>query len=137
MKAFVDSSVWFAAANKKDRNNTAAVRLLGLHDNLLTSNLVVTETWLLINSRACFADAKGFWGSMRKSPVMIAQVLPEDMEQAWTVAEHFSDQRFSLIDCSSFVLMERLGVNRVISFDNDFVIYRYGPARDRAFEVLR
>jgi predicted nucleic acid-binding protein len=33
--------------------------------------------------------------------------------------------------------MERLGVNRVASFDDDFAIYRYGRNRERAFEVLR
>jgi hypothetical protein len=33
--------------------------------------------------------------------------------------------------------MERLGISRVASFDNDFVVYRYGVNRDRAFEVLR
>lgn len=137
MKVFVDSSVWFAAANKRDSNNAAAVHLLRQPDDLLTSNLIVTETWLLINSRTGFADAQTFWGRMRRSTVHVAQVLPGDMEQAWAVAEHYSDQRFSLIDCSSFVLMERLGITRAISFDNDFVIYRYGAGRDRAFEVLR
>jgi hypothetical protein len=34
-------------------------------------------------------------------------------------------------------MMERLEISKVISFDVDFVIYRYGPNRDRAFEVLR
>ena len=34
-------------------------------------------------------------------------------------------------------MMERLGISRVISFDDDFVIYRFGPDRRQAFEVLR
>jgi predicted nucleic acid-binding protein len=33
--------------------------------------------------------------------------------------------------------MERLGVDRVASFDDDFAMYRFGPRRDRAFHVLR
>jgi len=33
--------------------------------------------------------------------------------------------------------MHRLGVLRVASFDNDFAVFRFGPRRDRAFEVLR
>ena len=49
----------------------------------------------------------------------------------------FSDQTFSLVDLTSFVVMERLGITHAISFDNDFVIYRYGVLRDRAFEVLK
>jgi hypothetical protein len=33
--------------------------------------------------------------------------------------------------------MQRLGVTTAASFDEDFAIFRYGRARDRAFEVLR
>jgi hypothetical protein len=33
--------------------------------------------------------------------------------------------------------MERLGLSRVASFNDDFAIYRYGQNGDRAFEVLR
>jgi hypothetical protein len=33
--------------------------------------------------------------------------------------------------------MERLRLTRVASFDDDFALYRYGRARDRAFTVLR
>ncbi len=33
--------------------------------------------------------------------------------------------------------MERRGIARVASFDRDFAIYRYGPDRDWAIEVLR
>ena len=32
--------------------------------------------------------------------------------------------------------MERLGITRVISFDSDFAVYRYGRTRTNAFEVL-
>ena len=33
--------------------------------------------------------------------------------------------------------MERLGITQAISFDDDFIIYRYGQGRAQAFEVLR
>jgi hypothetical protein len=33
--------------------------------------------------------------------------------------------------------MERLGVARAASFDADFLVYRCGPDRNQAFEVLR
>ena len=32
--------------------------------------------------------------------------------------------------------MERQGLTKVASFDDDFAIYRFGLARDRAFTVL-
>ena len=53
------------------------------------------------------------------------------------IGELFTDQRFSIVDRTSFAVMERLGLTRVASFDQDFAIYRYGRKRDRAFEVLR
>jgi uncharacterized protein len=49
----------------------------------------------------------------------------------------FADQNFSIVDRTSFAVMERLGLTRAISFDDDFAVYRYGRNRDRAFEVLR
>ena len=33
--------------------------------------------------------------------------------------------------------MRRLGVQRAVSLDDDFAIFRFGPRRERAFEVLR
>ena len=33
--------------------------------------------------------------------------------------------------------MERLGISRAISFDNDFAVSWYGPNLRNAFEVLR
>lgn len=31
--------------------------------------------------------------------------------------------------------MERLGVLRAATFDADFAVYRFGPRRERAFEI--
>ena len=60
-----------------------------------------------------------------------------DLEAAWTIGERFPDQDFSLVDRTSFALMERLGISRVISFDADFAVFRYGHGRKSAFEVLQ
>ena len=59
------------------------------------------------------------------------------MEAAWAIGEAFPDQDFSLVDRTSFAVMERLGITQVASFDSDFAIYRYGRNRDRSFEVIR
>ena len=67
----------------------------------------------------------------------IEQTTSADLEAAWATGQRFSDQDFSLVDRTSFALMERLGLTRVISFDNDFAIFRYGRGRNSAFELLR
>jgi predicted nucleic acid-binding protein len=33
--------------------------------------------------------------------------------------------------------MQRLGVHRVATFDDDFAVYRFGRDRRRAFEIVR
>ena len=51
MSVFIDSSVWFAAANIRDGYNKRAKELLSALQTRLTTDHVVVETWLLLNSR--------------------------------------------------------------------------------------
>jgi predicted nucleic acid-binding protein len=97
----------------------------------------VVETWLLLNSRFHRHAADTFWERIRRGPAHVEYVTPADMEAAWAIGEIFSDQSFSIVDRTSFAVMERLSLTRVASFDDDFAVYRYGRNRDRAFDVLR
>ena len=137
MSVFVDSSVWFAAANIRDQHNDRAKQVLGTLRTPLTSDHVVVETWLLLNSRVSRAAAETFWRGIRNGVAMVEYLTPADAEAAWAIAQRFADQTFSIVDRTSFAVMERLGVTRVASFDRDFAIYRYGRNRDKAFDVLR
>ena len=76
------------------------------------------------------------WDGVRRS-TPIEPVLTADLETAWQIGLTFADQAFSIVDRTSFAVMERLGLHRAASFDDDFAIYRFGPARDRAFEIVR
>jgi predicted nucleic acid-binding protein len=134
---FVDSSMWFAAAVTKDRGNLRAKAILQRADDLMTTDHVLVETWLLLNSRSGRSAAERFWQGLRGGIAQIEIVGMADLERAWHIGEAFPDQDFSLVDRTSFALMERLGVFTAASFDDDFAVYRYGRARDKAFQVLR
>jgi uncharacterized protein len=134
---FVDSSAWFAAMNRRDRHHQRAVELLSTHAPLVTSLLVIVETWLLINSRIAFETADQFIRGVGDGNCEILPITSDDWLQAPAIAERFSDQTFSLVDRLSFAAMERNDVARTISFDSDFVIYRYGQNLMKAFEVFR
>jgi predicted nucleic acid-binding protein len=67
----------------------------------------------------------------------ISYVTAADLAVAIRISSDFPDQGFSLVDRTSFAVMERADITRVVSLDDDFVVYRYGPRRRRAFEVLR
>ena len=137
MTTFVDSSVFFAAAYTPDRLNRRAKVLLQAADRRVTTDHVVVETWLLLNSRVGRYAAERFWQAVRSGAAELELVTAVDLEAAWAIGIAFPDQSFSLVDRTSFATMERLGVTRALSFDDDFAVYRYGRARDKAFEVVR
>jgi predicted nucleic acid-binding protein len=121
----------------RDANNARAKRVLRTTSDHVMSDHVLIETWLLLNSRYHRHAAENFWQSIRQAQVGVEQVTASDLEAAWAIGEAFSDQNFSIVDRTSFAVMERLGISHVASFDDDFAIYRYGRNRDRAFEVMR
>ena len=134
---FVDSSAWFAAVNRRDRHHPRAIELLASYAPLLTSHLVIVETWLLTNSRIDFATAERFLNGVGGGSCEIVPISTDDWQQSSKISVSFPDQTFSIVDRTSFAVMERLNITQAISFDDDFVIYRFGQDRVRAFEVLR
>lgn len=134
---FVDSSVWFAAVVARDRDNARAKSILRKTTGHVTTDHVLIETWLLLNSRYHRQGAERFWESIRVGHVRVELITAADLESAWAIGETFADQEFSIVDRTSFAVIERLGLTQVASFDADFAVYRYGRNRDRAFEVVR
>lgn len=136
LTAFVDTSAFYAAVDRGDVNHKRASELLAADERLVTTDHVLAETWNLLQRRIDTATAEGFWAGLRSGAARIEFVGPADLENAWATGETFADQGFSLVDRTSFAVMQRLGVYRVITLDDDFAIFRFGPRRDRAFEVL-
>ena len=74
---------------------------------------------------------------MRLGVASIEPVTAADLENAWATGEAFPDQDFSIVDRTSFAVMQRLGLERAASFDNDFAVFRYGSKRAKALRVVR
>jgi len=137
LSIFVDSSMWFASVVARDHGNARAKSILQSGSGHVTTDHVLVETWLLLNSRYHHQAAENFWDRVRRGPARIEQVTTPDLESAWAIGEAFPDQSFSIVDRTSFAVMERLGLTQAASFDDDFAVYRYGRNRSRAFDVLR
>jgi len=123
--------------DRRDSHHVRAKELLAQGDPLITTDHVLFETWRLARDRSDHAAADRFWGSLRAGAAQVEHVTPADLEAAWAIGEAFADQSFSIVDRTSFAVMERLGVHRAVAFDDDFTVYRFGRRRDRAFEVVR
>jgi uncharacterized protein len=137
LSLFADTSALYAALDRSDRHNARAKEILAEGGRLTTTNHVLVETWRLTRVRLGRPAAEGLWGGLRAGGAAIETVLPGDLDAAWRIGEAFPDQDFSIVDRTSFAVMERLGITSVATFDNHFAIYRFGPRRDRAFELRR
>lgn len=52
--------------------------------------------------------------------IPLVRVTPADERKAWEMFKRYTDKRFSFTDCTSFVLMRRLGLQAAFAFDEDF-----------------
>jgi uncharacterized protein len=129
--------VWFAAAVARDRSNSRAKAILRQTRDHVTTDHILVETWLLLRSRYHREAAERFWENIRRGPARLELITGADLERAWAIGEAFADQDFSIVDRTSFAVMERLGIFQAASFDDHFAVYRYGRNRERAFEIVR
>lgn len=136
MSVFVDTSAFYAAADASDSHHERATEVLSAADRLTTSDHVLLESWILVDAHLGRHAAQALWSAIRDGAADVATVGPADLDRAWAIAKDFPDQGFSIVDMTSFAVMERLGIVQVASFDHHFAVHRYGPRRDRAFQSL-
>lgn len=136
MSLFVDTSVWYAAADSSDVGNTRAKVVLANGEDLVTTDHVLLETWTLLRNRIHRHAAERFWEGLRSGTAAIEPVGTADLEAAWQIGISYRDQDFSLVDRTSFAVMRRLGIERAASFDDHFAVFRFGPKRRHAFVLV-
>jgi predicted nucleic acid-binding protein len=127
----------YAAADRGDRSNPRAKEILGAGERLVTSDHVLVETWFLVRHRLGGAAAERFWEGLRGGVAATEPVVAADLEVAFRIGVDFADQDFSIVDRTSFAVMQRIGVLRAASLDEHFAIFRFGRTHDRAFELVR
>lgn len=121
-RAFVDTSAWFAYANRSDADHAIVKTALSSFDGrLVTSNFVFDETV------TCCAYRLGRQVSMlvgdhllTSASIDLVRITPEDERAAWALFKQRSDKQYSLTDCTSFILMRRLRLTTALALDEDF-----------------
>lgn len=79
---------------------------------------MLDEVATFFNSRGRHGKAVEVVERLLASPsVQVVHVDEELFGAAWTYFAKRSDKRFSLTDCVSFVLMQRLGIETALTFD--------------------
>jgi len=122
---FVDTGAWYALLDKSDANHNAAVKLKdSLVHPLVTSNYIVDEVITLSRNRLGYEVAveigQKLWD---ESIANLIRVIPQDEKKAWEIFVTYHDKTFSFTDCTSFALMERIGITEAFAFDEHFTQY--------------
>jgi len=124
-EVFLDTGYLVALESASDQHHAAATEhwreLSRSRPRLLTTSFVLDEviTFFVSRGRHSKAVEIGKW-LLASSSVRLVHVDEELFRAAFEYLEQRSDKLFSLTDCASFVLMERLAIREALSFDSHF-----------------
>ena len=123
MVVFVDSSAFYSAIDGSDefheKSKQTFEMLFSQKQDFVTSNYVVVETLTLLQNRLGISDARNF--SKYIIPLIKIIWVEEWMHEAGLNAMLTAGKRkLSLVDCVSFEIMRRLGIETAFTFDRHF-----------------
>jgi predicted nucleic acid-binding protein len=120
MPVCVDTGAWFAYFIRRDPDHTPAVQWMRANRQpLLTTDFILDELFTLLKLRESHTVAAGH-ALTYQGVARVERISQEDFLHAWEVFRQYQDKAWSFTDCTSRVVMERLGVTHAFAFDRHF-----------------
>lgn len=121
----MDTSAFVALEYPYDQHHAGAKQFQARlkHDpiRLYTSNFVLAETYTWLRKRLGHAAAVRFGQWMRVSQIVeTVRISPEVEDLAWDIFCRYDDKEFSYTDCTSFAVMQSMGLDTAFAFDQHF-----------------
>lgn len=124
-RLFVDTSAWYPVADSghPDHGSVAGELRSRILEGarIVTTNLVIAETHVLLLRRAGRRAAMAFLEAVHQAPNQVEYATPDRVDAAvsrWLAP--FADQPFSLADAVSFAVMDELGIRDALTLDRHF-----------------
>jgi predicted nucleic acid-binding protein len=118
---FVDTSAWFAAYVPNDPQHAQVKHVLSSAPRLVTTDYILDETITLMKVLGHVDRAYHFGPHLLTgTAAKMEYIQPSDVENAWIAFAQFRDKAWSFTDCTSYVVMKRLGVTTAASLDDHF-----------------
>jgi len=120
---FVDTSAFIALTFSKDSFHSKGVSWWedNKKESFVTTNIVAIETlgWIRYKcgKRIAIEAGERFYSGQ---DLNIIKVSPDDEKEAWKSFKKLNGDGISMVDCASFVVMKRLKIKKVFTFDKDF-----------------
>jgi len=124
-RCFADTGYWIALANSRDQHHKTATEA----SERLGSFLVVTSEFVILELLNYFS---GKGGLLRAAASQLVDALRSDpntqivpatsslFEEAYNRWKERKDKKWSLVDCSSFIIMGRQGLDTALTFDKHY-----------------
>lgn len=132
MSVFIDTSAILAILDSVDHRHEAAsaawTELMNSEEEILTSNYVLVETTALLHNRFGVVAVRRFSENM--VPALTVEWVDEQLNSTATsaVTAASSNNAPSLVDCVSFEVIRRRGIDRVFAYDRHF--------EERGYELI-
>lgn len=127
VELFVDTSAWFALADRGAADHRSVERALRARvrsgARIVTTNLIVAETHVLLLRRASRAAALAFVREVGNAPNVVVTSTPELEARAlrdWLGS--YTDQAFSFTDAVSFSVLSERGIRDSLTLDRHFAV---------------
>jgi predicted nucleic acid-binding protein len=124
---FADTSWWVAWALPGDARHDEALRALGQlrrGEQILTSNLVVGETWTFLrrkdSHRTALALLERVEVLVSAGRLVVHRVAQDQEAAAWDWLRRHYEREYSFVDATSFRVMRDRRLREALAFDQDF-----------------
>lgn len=124
---FADTGWWVAWALPGDSRHADALGMLAAltaREEVLTTNLVVGETWTFLWRKDSHRTAVTFLERVDRlvedQRLVVHRVTGEQEEGAWVWLRKHDERTYSFVDATSFRVMRDRRLREALAFDQDF-----------------
>jgi|SRR5437588_1680461 len=122
---FVDSVAWIALLHSADSLHQETVdiyrKLVADARNLVTTSLVLVEVANTLSSQSRRHLAIEFERRLHSSEICeVVWIDQEVYQRSWSLFRERLDKSWSLVDCSSFVVMQERQIGEALTADHHF-----------------
>ncbi|MCK4848270.1 MAG: type II toxin-antitoxin system VapC family toxin [Candidatus Heimdallarchaeota archaeon] len=123
---FIDTGAFYASKVANDMNHPSAIKIEkkiseGKYGKMITTNYVLDELHTLLRERVPHDQAIQIGDTIRISPnIRVIWILEALEEKSWKHFKKYQDKTYSFTDCTSFTIMQTLGIDIAFTYDSHF-----------------
>jgi uncharacterized protein len=120
---FIDTQFVIAVGNQRDQHHG---RAMDLTESCSGSRFVITESVILEIGNALAGKGEEYAIEkidqfIESDDVEFVRLTPELFDEGYSLYKSHRDKEWGLVDCISFVVMRKAGIEEALTFDQHFV----------------